>query len=633
MSGTVGVLHRDGRLATAAVLEPMLAAAPHRGVDGTDVRLDGPVAMAHQRMATTVEAALETQPLPDALGRLLVFDGRIDEYNGAAVADGCGASDAALVLSAWDAWGQGCLSRLTGDFAFALWDPRERLLFCARDPLGVRPFYYAVHRDHFVWGTELRQVLAHPAVDRTPNEDYAAELLSVYVRSEEATLYRGVRRLPPGHALVVGPGGIRAWRYWTIDLGREVRYRRDEDYADHLRGVFDEAVRCRLRSCGRIAAHLSGGLDSSSIVVAAADLGRRAAAPPIEAISLVFPRRPEIDETPYMRDAARAAGLPWIRVEAAPFDAAAWRRSAAKRRDFPEFPNEAAFGVIRRTLADQGIRVALSGEGGDIALTGSVFHYADLLRRGRVVAACRRYADVARSDGMSWTSAMLLRAGIWPVLPAAVRRTARRFARRWRANVVPSWIAAPFAQRTALADRLHADPAPDRLPSVARYDILQQYRSGLATLINEAAERASAEAGIEDRHPFFDRRLVEFLLALPDEQRWQRGEKKYALRRAMAGRLPESIRLRKSKADFSGLCLDAVEALGGEAFYNDLALSRLGWVNGDQAVALYRRMRARVRGGWVAYSDAAWSLWTIAGVEIWARTIMEGRDDETGRAA
>ena len=361
------------------------------------------------------------------------------------------------------------MSRLVGDFAFALWDPRHRSLFCARDPLGVQPFYYAERPDLFVWGTELGQVLAHPGVDRTPDEGYAAELLTVYVRSEQATLYRGVRRLPPAHALVVDPRGIRVFRYWDIDLAREIRYRRDEEYADHFRALFEEAVRCRLRCNGHIAAHLSGGLDSSSVVGIAADLGRHGCAPPVPAVSLVFPQRPEIDETPYIQDVVRATGVPWICVEAPAFDAAAWRRSVVRRSDFPEFPNDAAFGGIRRALADRGVRVTLSGEGGDLALTGSFFYYADLLRNGRLVAAFRRYVDVARSEGRGWTSAMFLQGGVWPLLPPGAKRAVRGMARRWRPNVVPSWIAAPFAQRTALADRLRRDPVPDRLPSVARY--------------------------------------------------------------------------------------------------------------------------------------------------------------------
>ena len=152
-------------------------------------------------------------------------------------------------------------------------------------------------------------------------------------------------------------------------------------------------------------------------------------------------------------------------------------------------------------------------------------------------------------------------------------------------------------------------------------------------MINEGGERASAEAGIEDRHPFLDRRLVEFTAALPDEQRWQRGQVKYILRQAMAGLLPASVRLRNDKADFSGLFVDAIETLGGESFFTDLELTRRAWLDADEVVALYRRMHSRVGGGWAAYSDDAWSLWAIAGLEIWVRSMLEGRDGETGRAA
>ena len=125
-------------------------------------------------------------------------------------------------------------------------------------------------------------------------------------------------------------------------------------------------------------------------------------------------------------------------------------------------------------------------------------HDADLLRHGRLVAAFRRYVDVARSEGRGWTSAMFLRGGVWPLLPPGAKRAVRGMARRWRPNVVPAWIAAPFAQRTALADRLRRDPVPDRLPLVARYDVVQQYRSALGTG-DQRRRRASLGRGRKSR--------------------------------------------------------------------------------------------------------------------------------------
>jgi asparagine synthase (glutamine-hydrolysing) len=633
VSGIAGVLNRDGRPANASVLERMLAAAPHRGPDGSSITVRGSIAMGYQRRNTTAEEAREIQPLCDDRGALLVIDGRVDECHGISVSRVRGSGPASVVVSAWREWGERCLPRLLGDFAFALWDPATETLLCGRDPLGVRPFYYADCGGVFVWGSDLRQVLAHPAVDAAPDEGFVAELLAFDMRSHTATLYRKVRRLPPAHGLAIDRRGVRLFRYWDLDGSRQIRYRSNGEYAEHFRALFDDAVACRLRASRPVAADLSGGLDSSSIVVVAADLARRGRAPLLTAASLVIRGRPEADEALYMKDVVRAAGVPWVRVELPRFDAGGWRESARARRDIPEFPSDVIGEGLRAALASRGFGVSLSGTGGDYALTGSFFHYADLLRRGRLLSLARRYVDVARSPSMGWTSAMFLRGGIWPLLPPPIKRILRdaRGARR----AVPAWIDRGFAERIALADRLRREPTPDRLPSVARYDIMQQYRSAVGLLGGEAYERASAEAGLEDRHPFYDRKLVEFMVALPDEQRWHGGQTKCVLRRAMNGLLPESVLRRTDKGEFSSLFLDAFAAIGGESFFRDLELVRRGWVDSGETLRLYRRLHGTIAAGYDVYTYSAdmWPLWMIAALEMWVRANCEEIDAATGQAA
>jgi asparagine synthase (glutamine-hydrolysing) len=634
MSGIAGIFHRDGRHAELDSLERMVDAAPHRGRDGVRTIGLGSVALAHQRLAATVQSAAETQPLMGARGCVLVFDGRIDAVDGAPVRFCTGGSqtDAGVVLSAWQRWGDGCLSRLAGDFAFALWDPEARRLFCARDPLGIQPLYYADCGSLVLFASEPSQLLAHPAVDGAPDEGYVAELLAGTVRSHAATLYRGIRRVPPGHALVADHQSIGVHRYWDLDLSHELRYRSDDDYAAHFKAVFEEAVRCRLRSIRPVASYLSGGLDSSSIVVVAADLARRGLGPAIDAVSLVFPGQPDADESLFIKDVIRSADVNWIRIESGPYDVRAAVAAAERRRDMPDFPNDAA-DHVRRALVARNVGVTLSGTGGDLGLSGSFFHYADLLRRGRFVRLARRYVDVVRSPGMRWRSAMFLRGGVWPILPPAVKRAVRWGRRRVRGEPLPSWIPTDFARRTALADRLRREPTPDRLPSAARYDVRQAYRDPWSVVINEMYERASVESGLEDRHPFLDVRLVEFVAALPDDQRWKDGRTKYVLRQAMKGLLPESVRTRPDKAEFSGLFVDALSAIGGESFFADLDIARLGWVDGKEVVGRHRRMLARLAAGDPYYGDDAWVLWMIAGIETWRRSMEKTIRGAEGQAA
>src|SRR5262249_25801947 len=154
----------------------------------------------------------------------------------------------------------------------AIWDTRRRRLLCARDPLGLRPLYYRVEGATLVWGSELRQLVATLARRPQTNEGVLGEYLSNRLVSLDETLYRGILRVPPGHVLTAEGGRIRTRRYWDIDPSREIRYRDDDEYAEHFLELFREAVHRRLRSVGPTAIFLSGGLDSSSIVGAAARL-------------------------------------------------------------------------------------------------------------------------------------------------------------------------------------------------------------------------------------------------------------------------------------------------------------------------------------------------------------------------
>ena len=268
MSGLAGVFMRDGTPADPAIVASMAATTPHRHPDGQWGLSDGCFAAIRQRTVTTPEDQHECSPVVDYDARLsMFFDGRIDNRRELAdalripSAQRCTLPDAGLALEAWKAWGRKAPERLLGDFAFVVWDAGEQSLFCARDPMGVRPLFHFLSEHAFVFGSELRQVLEHPLVPKEPDESTVAGLLQVSLRDPSRTLYRGVRRLPHAHALVVKPGTICQWRYWDVDGPRALAYRDDREYAEAFREVFDVAVEARLRSCGPVGAYLSGGLD------------------------------------------------------------------------------------------------------------------------------------------------------------------------------------------------------------------------------------------------------------------------------------------------------------------------------------------------------------------------------------
>ena len=242
MSGISAIYNLDGRPIDRELLRRMNDVIAHRGPDGGGLFVDGPVGLGHQMLRTTPESVNEAQPLADETGDIvLTLDGRVDnreELKAALQAKDAVLrtdTDAELVLRAYQLWGEACARRIIGDFAFVIWDKRERRLVAARDPLGIRPFYYYLDDKTLRCGSELRQILKDTTIRREPNEGMVAEYLSAYIVNTEDTLYRGIFRLPPCHLLVVRPGAsVRKIRYWDIDPGVEIRYRTDEQYAERF---------------------------------------------------------------------------------------------------------------------------------------------------------------------------------------------------------------------------------------------------------------------------------------------------------------------------------------------------------------------------------------------------------------
>ncbi len=563
---------------------------------------------------------------------VLTFDGRLD--NRQEIIDAVGRpadpadTDAALVLRAYGAWGENAVGRLVGDFALALWDAQNHRLLCARDALGIRPLYYHLGDRVFCCASELQALLVLDEVRARvgPNEGYLAEHLAVRPTQLEDTVFDGIRRLSAAHMLVVEPSATRKRRYWE-PAALDLRCRTDDEYAEQFLDVFQRAIACRLRSSAPVGAHLSGGLDSSSVVAVAASMREAGAVPALETLSLEFPGRP-YDERTYIDAMVSHTGVPAHILRGGALDPRLLTASLERSRDLPDAPTgEAMLQPLTDTARARGMRVILTGVGGDEWLQGSAFYYADLIRRGRwrtlagLLRAASPDSPVDRSPGM------MLAAGVRPLLPPVVRRAARRLLGR---TLVPSWIEPSFARRLGLDDRLRPpDPSPWR-GSYARADVRWQLESGWEALMKEQLERGAAACGVEYRHPLYDRRLVEFALALPEEQRQRADAGKVVLRRALGGLLPEVVCRRTSKVHYSALYFQALEMLGGEACFADLAVERLGWVRRDRARAVYREAAAAARVSDARYEGWMIPLWAIWSVERWVRAEMGHNESAAG---
>ena len=558
MSGILGVFHLNG--APAAVdLSSMAPLLQRRGPDRTGLWSDGPVGLGHTLLATTPELASERQPVVHAAsGCVITADVRLDNRDelleALGMADRSGRlGDAGLILEAYLAWGEDCVGRLLGDFAFAVWDPRRCAVFCARDHFGMRPFYY-----HFASGTrfalasEPRAILVVPQVPCQINEGRIADFLVPELEwiDYTSTFFQHVVRLPPAHVLTVTSSGIHPRRYWTLEPGSELRLSSNEAYAEALLDVLTVSVRARLRGAGPVGSMLSGGLDSSSVVALARGVLRADNRRPISTFSAVGPDKEACPETRAAQAVLAQGGLdPHVVDYGAIGDLLPELEGASWDLDEPF---DFIMALVRTMYLDarrQGNRVVLDGAGSDAVLNEGT-HIARLFRQGRWSAGWREARAQDRFHGISPSFVNPLRIVRAALTPDFARRLVHplRHARRTRTAVRCSIISPEFARRMSLADRLetldrtfqrgwHPNPQLEHAAAIHPNMTAGRERYG----------RVASVLGVEPRDPFMDRRVVAFCLTLPASQRCEGGWPKVILRRAMAGRLPDEVRWRRGR--------------------------------------------------------------------------------------
>ncbi len=619
MSGLAGIFHLDGRTVRADRLQAMVTAMPHRGPDGNRTRLLGQAGLGYLAMHTTRESTEEIQPWSDESGKVwVVFDGRLDnraELEEVARAGGLeirNHSDVELVLRAFQVLGPGFAKRLLGDFAILIWDTPSRRLIGARDVVAERPFYYSQIGTTIFVASEVRALLTQPEISAEPHLAMVAEHLADRVRSTDETLYRSIRKLPPAHMLLASSESVTVQRYWKIDPANEVRYRRNDEYAAHFRDLFEKAVDCRLRSNGPVAVDLSGGLDSSSIASMIEDLRRRGKAPPkgVEFISMVFPNQP-CDESRWISAVEDRLGITSTRVEPTRVETARCRQLAEFYRDLPDYPNGTMADGLRLAARDRGCRIRLTGLGGDEWLAGSPRHTTDHIRRLQMIRLVRQLtADIPLLE-----SSFLghLRRSIAPLIPWQLRSTLRAMLRR---PSVPGWLGPALRDDPEIINRLNRPVDNSRYRSHAQADIASLLDDGFAIHRAEMEERAATASSLDLREPLNDRRIIEFGLAIPEEQRWSGRHRKIVLRRAMADLLPDELQNRTDKAEFSSVVVDALLSADPDIFLSPRCAAA-GWVDAPQVAKMYSNFRARADRQPMQAQPDLWPLWKILGIEIW----------------
>lgn len=546
----------------------------------------------------------------------LTWSGRLDNPSELAAMCGAGPGTArATLLATAVARGADGIRACLGDFAFAAWTASDRRLVLARDAMGMRPLYYATTPDVFWWASTLAGLCATGWLPATMNEGYFAEYFADAPVSLTETPIVGAFRVPPGSQLELVRGAVSVSPYWTCDPTDEHPIS-DGDAAEQLRTLFTAAVAARLPSGSTAAFQLSGGLDSSSVVGVAHAIGVSAPA----TYSLTFPDRPEADESPFIdavveRHGCRATAIAY---RAPGVSGPAVFQSALDHGDLPELATgETLFAPLLQRARAQGHRVMLTGIGGDDYLSGSVFRAADLLRDGRLWAAAKYLRDYRAVWDISRFGAV--RATVAPFVPAWLTRGIR--ARRPALHA--PWLQDAFIARTGLPERMKGGfyRVPKRRSAVVRASLVHLW-SGDSSHLHDALLRAGRNAGLDMRQPFLDRRLVEFLITLPDDLRFRDRQPRYLLRRALGAHLPPAVATRVDKADFARLTRDGLCAADpGHTLSRPMDVVERGWVNLEYARAAWRRIQQRMAAGDHSHDPEVQMLWQILAAEASVRAL------------
>jgi len=461
---------------------------------------------------------------------------------------------ALLLRAAYRRYGPEALPRVDGDFAFVLFDPSRALALLARDAFGMHALTYGCDGRRLVAASEARQVVA-AGFDAAPSELAISAYLSKtrHLYGGAQTFYRDVRRVEPGHYVEVSAAGVRATRYWQLDPDRTIPERTEADMAARVRTLMETAVERRVPSGGPYSCALSGGFDSSSV---AALFGRAVGGGPnghaLETFSFEL-NDLESDEPDLIDAVSNDLGTHHHHIYLDKDDVFAVLPDMVAACDEPTFDMGLLYLWRKKEYASrQGVRVMLSGLGGDELFVGQFHFLADLLRAGRLRelwSELRGIYPVDRYTGRRTSLSMLMRAYVLgPLVPRPVKRLGRRIVLGER--IVPPWVDRGLAARTDLEARIVA--GPERVYRDGyRQDCAEVFRSQLIDVTVPIHEALGQAFGMETRFPLIDRPLVEYMFAVPRNQKIRGGEVRGIQRRAMAGLLPEVVLTRHIKKNIN----------------------------------------------------------------------------------
>jgi asparagine synthase (glutamine-hydrolysing) len=559
MSGIAGVVQVDKQPVADELINDLLDLMAHRGPDGKGLCSSPGVGLGHRMLRTTPESRHDVLPLRSASDRfILTADARID--NRAELLTklnvNCRApsavGDGQLILAAYERWGRLCLDHLVGAFALAIWDERERVLFCARDHFGIRPFYFHwLPGRRLVFASELRPLFRVPGTPRRVNESRVADFLLDLENDKTATYYQDIFRLPPGHWLEIRDGRLSLSCYWSPDATHELRLSSDREYADAFRDLFMQAVRDHMRCSRPWGVCLSGGLDSTSVACVARKLLAENGGKPLHCVCIYYDTAPEGDEREFFQAVIEQGGITphYLRADGVkPLDNLL---PLLECYDGPiNNPHFTLGWSVWQEIRRQNLDVLMDGTDGDVTVSYAFVYLQELARQGRWLNLFQESLGLARSffGGNTSPFSVMWHLALKPLLPRVPRLGPVRWWETAQTRCINGpIIRAEFARRMHLRRRLADVDRRERTLRTSRVYHCEEVTHGVVVASLENCNKLCSAFGIEPRHPFFDKRLIEFCISLPREQRVCDGWTRMIVRRALADLLPEKVLHRGGK--------------------------------------------------------------------------------------
>jgi asparagine synthase (glutamine-hydrolysing) len=616
-------------LVSQTVLEAMRDVITHRGPDEAGLFIDRNVGLGHRRLSI-VDVASGHQPMTNAEDGTLhiTYNGEIYnhadyrqslESRGHVYATHC---DTETILHLYEEHGSACVDYLRGMFAFAIWDSGKQELFIARDRLGVKPLYY-VHTDDgsLYFGSEIKTLLEAGAVKPELNYAVLSDYLANHATSGEETLFRGVKRLLPGHVMTWRDGELSIRRYWDVDFSKHDEPRDDKTYVKQWSELFRESVRLRLMADVPLGMFLSGGIDSSAIAAVMSGM----VSEPIKTFSVAFAER-EANELEYARLVAEAYKTNHHEIVVSPEQFFAALPRLVWHEDEPlAHPSSVALYFVSQ-LAAQHVKVVLTGEGSDELLAG----YGRYRRTMWNLSLGRQYKKFTPALARN-----TIRKQIEHLLPGG----------RMRQKLMRTFLVLSPELESIYFDNFAVFPAPmqphmftretsERIGSIDPYVELRRLLEStkdlslldgllyadIKTYLHELLmkqDQMSMATSVESRVPFLDHKLVEFTARMPDTMKLRGGTTKYVLRESMKGVLPEKI-LTRPKMGFpvpiGSWFRGPFKSIVDEYVMSDRALSR-----GIFAPEFVRKIVSLHQAG----EDHSERLWALVNFEMWQRRFFD----------